>query len=118
MLMKIETELLQQLETEIRDLTTEYIECRNQHLGISAGSRTFMMLNRFGPMETAARLIMRSSKEGPKFVHSIKRLDLAIETVVIKETYAPLFKDKQHVLMRARANLKAIIDPELQVPQV
>ena len=77
-----------------------------------------MMLNRFGPMETAARLIMRSSKEALKFLHSIKRLDLAIETVVIKETYAPLFKDKQHVLMRARANLKAIIDPELQVPQV
>src|SRR6202011_4969102 len=105
MLMKIETELLQQLETEIRDLSTEYIECRNRDLGISAGSRTFMMLNRFGPMETAARLITRSSKEGLKFLHSIKRLDLAIESIVLKDTYATLFMDKQHVLMRARANL-------------
>ena len=110
MLMKIETELLQQLETEIRDLTTEYIECRNRHLGISAGSRTFMLLNRFGPKETAVRLITRSSSDGLKFLHSIGRLDLAIETIVLKDEYAPLFEDKQYVLTRARAHLEAITD--------
>jgi hypothetical protein len=71
-----------------------------------------MMLNRFGPMETTVRLITRSSNDGLKFLHSIGRLDLAIETVTLEEKYAPLFGEKQYVLMRARANLKAIIDPD------
>ena len=117
MLMKIETELLRQLETEICDLTRGYIELRNRHLGKRGGSRTFMMLDRFGPMETAARLIMRSSNDGLKFLHSIGRLELAIETVVLKEQYTPLFSAKQHVLMRARANLKATTDPDQPVPE-
>jgi hypothetical protein len=38
---------------------------------------------------------------------------------VLKEKYATLFKDiTQHVLMRARSNLKANIDPDQRVPEI
>ena len=77
-----------------------------------------MMLDRFGSMGTAVRLVTRSSNDGLKFLHSIGRLDLAIETVVLKEKYVALFSDKQWVLMRARANLNAIISPDQPVSQV
>jgi hypothetical protein len=43
-------------------------------------------------------------------LHSIGRLDLAIETIVLKDEYAPLFEDKQYVLTQARAHLEAITD--------
>ena len=110
MLMKIETELLKQLEREIRDVTREYIQLRKHQFKASGGSRTLMLLNRVGSKETAVRLIARSSSDGLKFLHSIGRLDLAIETIVLKDEYAPLFEDKQYVLTRARAHLEAITD--------
>src|ERR1700730_494056 len=86
-LIKIETELLRQLQRDIRDLTVDYLKLRKQHLGMSGGAWNFMLLNRFGPKETATRSISRSSTEGLKFLHSIGRLDLAVETVVLREEY-------------------------------
>jgi hypothetical protein len=60
MLMKIEAELLKQLEREIRDVTRVYIQLRKHQFKASGGSRTLMLLNRFGPKGTAVRLITRS----------------------------------------------------------
>lgn len=70
-------------------------------------TRFLQMLNAKGAVETAKQLVMDSKYHGGLTkLWKLKRLDLAVEAIIIREPYCKLFSDE--ILVKAKEKLNEL----------
>ena len=68
-----------------------------------SGTRFFQMFREYGGVETAKRLLQTPDhQDGLTRLWELRRLDLSIEALVLKEQWSPLFTDDELNVARAR----------------
>ncbi|MBR5369281.1 MAG: hypothetical protein IK138_08390 [Lachnospiraceae bacterium] len=84
-----------------REMQDIFIKSKNE-LNYTA-SRFYQMLNEFGAVETAKKLIHSNElSEGFAILWEKDRLDLSVESIVIKEEFSSLFTEEEIDICRKR----------------
>jgi len=92
-------QLEKQLEREYLQISSLYYEEYGYH-----PSRFLQMMKEYGPVHTSIRLVMDPvPHEGLTKLYELRRLDISVEAIILREPFRNLFSDE--VLNKAREKL-------------